>query len=135
MDRVFAIAAVAIIALCLLFLAFYAYDASAVLPGQYPVHDFDVQYYASHTSSGGDRVLDVRYEVRGGQITSCSGTYAYPGEERGSQSVEQCNVQKLKSSQYNVPLELFTELSAGQKMYDAVADGPSSYRYTIFLRN
>lgn len=108
-------------------------------PFQQPIKNFKVDYYASYSSGGGDRILNIAYFVRNGIIISCEGTYSFPSssEQRDlgiyENNVEQCSVQKLKNKEYNAHLELITSVSENQKMSDEVRDGPSIYRYQIIV--
>ncbi len=100
-------------------------------------NNFNVEYYAKNSSSGGDRILDIVYIVKNGIISSCTGSYLYPlstmQRESGKtgDNVEQCDLNKLLRKEYNVPLELITTYN-NQKITDTVQDGPSLYKYRIY---
>ena len=76
---------------------------------------FGVKYYAKHSSSGGDRILDIIYTVTDGEIRSCEGTYSYPlsseQREEGNfdNNMESCDVNKLRAKEYNVPQNYITK--------------------------
>ncbi len=107
---------------------------------QTPSQNFKVDYYATYSSGGGDRILNITYFVEKGTITSCDGTYSFPPSQSQQDAgifennVEPCDVQKLTNpGSYNVPVTLITSVSPYQKTYDEVTDGPSFYRYRITI--
>ena len=89
---------------------------------------FTVKYYASHSSGGGTRTLNITYTVKNGEIVSCDGTYIADMTDGKNSSV--CEVEKMKTKQYNVPLELITTLSQDTKSGE-VRDGSSWYTWEI----
>ena len=97
-------------------------------------NSFIVKYYASYSSSGGTRILDITYRIDNHEIISCEGTYSYPApvERRGETDVAECDIERLKSGDYNVPLTIITELS-GKEMTGEVHDGPSRYNWEVII--
>ena len=99
--------------------------------------NFDVEYYAEYSSSGGDRILNITYYVREGVIVNCKGTYSFPpsSEQQSSgifeNNVEKCNLLKLIKKEYNAPTALITSFQKNQKNSDEIIDGDSRYRYKI----
>jgi len=93
---------------------------------------FSVKYYATLTSSGGDRILDIIYTVTDSKITSCEGTYSYPpsSDQRADgnydNNIESCDVNKL--DEYNVPHNFPTvsTVKTGSE-----SDGQSRYEWEI----
>ena len=101
--------------------------------------NFTVDYYATYSSSGGDRILNISYAIENGAVSSCQGTYSSPPsqeqENKGifNNNIEKCDIQKLKNKEYNVPLVIITNISKNQKMSEEFTDGLSFYRYKIIL--
>ncbi|MEX0920391.1 MAG: hypothetical protein WDZ69_02300 [Candidatus Pacearchaeota archaeon] len=107
--------------------SFYLYDQEKT------IKDFDVVYYSEHSSSGGDRILNITYSVRDGTITSCEGSYFFSGTD--GDRTEPCDLTKLKNQESPFVVQnLITEYSKGEKMSDEVIDGPSRYSWQIILK-
>ena len=99
---------------------------------------FTVDYYSKYASSGGDRILDISYRVESGEIVWCEGTYSYPpSQEQQDQgiytnNVEQCDVERLKSKNYNAPVKLITEITGGRDLkMPLTQEGPGSYSWEV----
>jgi len=106
---------------------FYFYSQDKI------IKDFNVVYYSKYSSSGGDRILDITYQVRNGAITSCEGNYFFSGTD--GDKTEVCDLTKLKNQESPfIVQKLITEYSKGEKMSDEVIDGPSTYRWQIILK-
>ena len=97
----------------------------------YPT-EFDVKYYGTYSSGAGDRILNITYHVKDGEITSCDGYYSSPApvERLGEQDVEECSVHKLVWG-YNVPKFLVIELGSDVQLEGEKRDGPSYYSWKI----
>lgn len=122
-----------LISLVIITIAFSLYFFSI---SQVTIMNFKANYYARHTSSAGDRVLDITYTVLQGNIVDCEGTYSSPAtteqmEQGIFENVENCDLNKLINKEYNVPLELVAYLTKGSKLTKEITDGPSYYRYNI----
>jgi major membrane immunogen (membrane-anchored lipoprotein) len=94
--------------------------------------DFTVAYHSSYSSSSGDRSLDVTYTVEDGKIVSCTGNYVSDSVHSGTQ-VEECDVEKLKAGEYNVPVHLLTEVTSNDQLKGHIKEGPSEYSWNVFL--
>lgn len=90
---------------------------------------FKIKYYAHHESSAGDRILDINYTVKNGEIISCEGNYTTDLSGTGLLNFP-CDVEKLKIKDYNVPIILITNLSQYNQTGE-VHNGPEWYRWEI----
>lgn len=96
-----------------------------------PSDNFSVKYFASYVSSAGNRYLNITYHVEKGAIVSCGGTYTT--DMTDGINIENCDVQKLKNKEYNVPINLITNLSRNQQMKGEVLEGPGKYSWEILI--
>lgn len=98
-------------------------------------YECEVEYYATYSSSAGNRILDINYTLVDDKIVKCSGTYTYPSsmEQRlegyYGNNVENCSLDRLNSRNYNVPLKLVMEYPS--RFQDEYVDGPSMYMYNV----
>ncbi|MGM5480725.1 MAG: hypothetical protein ACQESC_04680 [Nanobdellota archaeon] len=89
---------------------------------------FQVDYYAQHSSSAGTRMLNITYTVQDEEIIGCEGNYTTAMTDGTNTTT--CDLQRLQTGDYNVPLELITQYPFNQ-LQDEVYDGPSMYRWNI----
>ena len=97
---------------------------------KYP-SEFSVKYYATYSSSSGDRVLNITYEVVNKQIVSCQGTYVTDMTDGGN--LKECEVDKLNNWDYNVPQFLIKEISSDTILKGNFTDEPSHYSWEVIF--
>ena len=99
-----------------------------IVPYEEHVNSFSAKYYAKYSSSSGDRILNITYDVNEGEIIACQGTYTTAMTD--GQTISNCELSLLLAQEYNVPLELVTQYALGNESY-GMNQGRSQYNWEI----
>ncbi|MFP4523546.1 MAG: hypothetical protein ACOCQQ_01390 [Candidatus Nanoarchaeia archaeon] len=99
-----------------------------IIPQNAEINSFSANYYATYSSSGGDRILNISYEVDNNEIVSCQGTYTTATIDE--ETTTDCELDRLLTQEYNVPLELVTQYYLGNESYYN-NQGRSYYNWSI----
>ena len=98
---------------------------------------YTIKHRAEYVSAGGNRILNVFYEIYNDEPISCTGTYTTAMSD--GTTVFECDLQKLKSRTYNCPnyrtqKDIYNDIKDLQPTNSYESEGKQCYYDNLSLR-